>query len=491
MKPRQIVSRYARVRLVTTKNNGLSKARNRGCAEATGDIVAYIDDDAYPDPHWLNYIAATFLAEPVAGVGGPNILPPESNNIEQCVDKAPGNPIYVLVADREAEHITGCNMAFKKDALNEINGFDEQFWVAGDDVDLCWRIREKGWKIGFHPGAVVWHHRRNRIKTYLKQQFGYGKAEAMLERKWPEKYNRAGHISWAGRLYGKGLPRLITSKKWLVYHGMWGSSLFQSLYEPEMSDIRLFPLMPEWYLMILMFGVLSLIGLTWDILLYLFVPLFAASFTLTVSQAVISAWHSGLKTGSKILNARMKMLIAILHFVQPIARLAGRIKYGLSPWRLRGRFRPALPGRREYLVWSESWRQPEHWLTRLYDLLISQKVPVMRGNEYDRWDLQVSTTLSTHGRLLMMIEEHGNGKQMLRFKIRHVVSPARALLVLLFMIVSASAFFTMSYVASALLGCIGLVLLARIIAGSVLVASCFKTALEELDKEIKGSYDQC
>ena len=116
--------------------------------------------------------------------------------IAECVASSPGGPVHVLQSDQEAEHIPGCNMAFRRDCLQEIGGFDEQFRVAGDDVDVCWRIQERGWKLGFSPAAMVWHHRRNSLRTYWKQQKGYGKAEALLENKWPEKYNAAGHITW-------------------------------------------------------------------------------------------------------------------------------------------------------------------------------------------------------------------------------------------------------------------------------------------------------
>lgn len=70
----EIAAEY-RVRLIRTKNGGLSAARNIGLEAATGSIVAYIDDDAYPDRHWLQYLAWTFLSTPYAGVGGPNIPP--------------------------------------------------------------------------------------------------------------------------------------------------------------------------------------------------------------------------------------------------------------------------------------------------------------------------------------------------------------------------------------------------------------------------------
>jgi len=125
------------------------------------------------------------------------------------VANAPGGPIHVLLSDNVAEHIPGCNMAFRKDRLQAIGGFDPQFRRAGDDVDVCWRLQAKGWTLGFSAPAMVWHHRRNSIRAYLRQQIGYGDAEAMLERKWPEKYNAAGHVSWSGRLYGKGLTRAL------------------------------------------------------------------------------------------------------------------------------------------------------------------------------------------------------------------------------------------------------------------------------------------
>src|SRR5207247_2750411 len=187
-----------RVPLIRTEDRGLSRSRNMGMRAATGDIVAYIDDDARPDPHWLKYLAHTFATSGHAGVGGPNIPPPGDGPIADCVARAPGGPVHVLLSDREAEHIPGCNMAFRRSALAAIDGFDPQFRAAGDDVDVCWRLKERGRTIGFHPAAMVWPHRRNSVRADWMQQTGYGRAAAMLERKWPEKYNGPGDVSWAG-----------------------------------------------------------------------------------------------------------------------------------------------------------------------------------------------------------------------------------------------------------------------------------------------------
>ncbi len=198
-----IASEYD-VTVISTPNRGLSAARTLGAERASGEIVAYIDDDARPDRDWLRYLAWTYLTTDHAMVGGPNIAPAGDGPLAFCVANAPGGPVHVLLTDEIAEHVPGCNLSARRDRLLEIGGFDPRFRAAGDDVDFCWRIQDQGWTVGFTPAAMVWHHRRNSLKTYWKQQQGYGKAEALLEAKWPERYNAMGHISWAGRLYGNG-----------------------------------------------------------------------------------------------------------------------------------------------------------------------------------------------------------------------------------------------------------------------------------------------
>src|SRR5256712_3457987 len=142
-------------RVIATDNRGLGSARNTGMEAATGEIVAYIDDDASPDPHWLTYLAAAFLSTTHAAIGGPNIAPPGDGGIAEAVANAPGNPTHVLVSDQEAEHIPGCNMAVRRACLQAVGGVDPQFRVAGDDVDLSCRLRECGDALGVLPHALV------------------------------------------------------------------------------------------------------------------------------------------------------------------------------------------------------------------------------------------------------------------------------------------------------------------------------------------------
>src|SRR5205814_2267185 len=114
-----------------------------------------------------------------AAVGGPN-LTPEDGWLAGCVAASPGQPMHVLESDHVADHIPGRNMAFRREALEAINGFDPQYRKPGDDVDLCWRLQQAGYWITFAPGACGRHPRRQNPRAYLRQQAGHGEAEARL-----------------------------------------------------------------------------------------------------------------------------------------------------------------------------------------------------------------------------------------------------------------------------------------------------------------------
>src|SRR5829696_482562 len=224
-------------RVISTENRGLAAARNTGIATSTGEIVAFVDDDAAPDRDWPTFLADAFATRPVVGVGGPNIPVPGDGEVADCVAVSPGGPTHVLVSDREAEHIPGCNMAFRREDLVAIGGFDPRFRAAGDDVDVCWRLLERGGRLGFAPGAMVWHHRRATVSGYLRQQRSYGVAEGMLEEKWPERYSAGGHVTWRGRLYGNELAHSARRLRWRIYYGQWGTNLFQPLYQPNRHGV--------------------------------------------------------------------------------------------------------------------------------------------------------------------------------------------------------------------------------------------------------------
>jgi O-antigen biosynthesis protein len=410
------------VRLIQTENCGLSSARTTGLDAATGEIVAFTDDDAWPDRDWLRYLAAAFASSDHVGIGGPNLPPDDGGVVENAVAHGPGGPVHVLLSDREAEHIPGCNMAFWRDPLRTVGGFDPQFRVAGDDVDICWRLQERGWTLGFSPAAVVLHRQRGSLRSYLKQQFEYGKAEALLEKKWPEKYNRSGHLEWAGRLYGGPSP--APKRRTRIHYGTWGNNLFQSLYDRTPSTLGQLPLMPEWYFVLAALALLSVAG-SFDEPLFPWtsgspvrveVLLLAAAAAALAVKAVRAAWLA--PTGGVIAGGlRVRTLTALLFLLQPLARLAGRVRYGLTPWRRRGDFLFAMPWARTRLVWSERWRSHSERLLELERNLRPRCMAVLCGGEYDRWDIQVRLGPLGAARLRLGLEEHGHGRQLVRYRV--------------------------------------------------------------------------
>ena len=433
----EIVREYP-VKLVQSVNKGLSNARNLGLEAATGDIIVYLDDDACPTAYWLQYLVETFRSGKFAAVGGPNIAPPGDADIADAVAHSPGGPIQVLLSDTEAEHIPGCNLAFLTRVLRSVGGFDPQFRIAGDDVDACWRLQAHGWRLGFSPAAVVWHKRRNSLRAYWRQQINYGKAEAMLERKWPEKYNAFGHIAWHGRLYGRGLWQFLNWGRRRIYHGSWGSALFQSVYHGSPGILMSLAMTPEWYLGVLALSVMLMVGFYWHpvVLGAMLLAMLAA----TITQAIIGASYCRFDEIPRTRRAifKLRMLTMWCYMIQPVARLRGRLSRGLTPWRMRFPSGLDMPVPREFVLWSEQWRSMEDRLRDLELFLKQEGLCVQRGGDFDRWDLFCRSGTFGGLQMRMAIEEHGGGRQLVR--LRSWPTFPRVIQVVLFLLVGLGLF---------------------------------------------------
>jgi GT2 family glycosyltransferase len=318
----------------------------------------------------------------------------------------------------------GCNFSVRRSALAAIGGFDATFRVAGDDVDVCWRLQEAGGTIGFCPAAFVWHHRRNSVRTYWRQQKGYGKAEALLEAKWPEKYNAAGHVTWGGRLYGLRLHEALLRRHGRIYHGVWGSAPFQSLYGPSPNGAWSIATMPEWNVITAALAALALLALEWPAFAWA-VPLLALSAGAQLTQAWLAAGEATYPSGGRGWDRpRLALLTALLHLAQPVARLTGRVRYGLSPWRWCRWAGFASPLPTTTLVWAEQWAAPESRLATIVEALAAVPAVVGHGGPTDSWDLGVRGGMVGGTRLLLLTEEHGAGRQLVRVRARPRVRPA-------------------------------------------------------------------
>ncbi len=305
----EIAERFPLVRLIRQENRGLSAARNVGARAAKGAIIAYTDDDCVADPDWLTYLVRAMLDQDVVAIGGPNITPATDGWVARCVAASPGNPSHVMLDDRHAEHVPGCNMAVRRDVLLDMGGFDTQFRQAGDDVDVCWRLLDQGYSIGFAPAAVVWHHRRCTVRDYLKQQRGYGRSEGLVSFKHPKRFGQYGRPSFRGVIYGDGavgLPVLPPR----IYHGRFGSAPFQTIYRQQVYGLWSWVTSLEWHVLALF---LVLMGLLYPV----FCGVAAAMWTATLVVACDSAIRAPLPMGAP---AWCRPLVAWLYLAQPVVR---------------------------------------------------------------------------------------------------------------------------------------------------------------------------
>jgi glycosyltransferase involved in cell wall biosynthesis len=422
------IARRFPFKLISIPKGGLSVARNVGLRAATGEVVAYTDSDCRVDPHWLSYLVLPFLNSDMVGVGGPNLVPPDDPWMAHCVARSPGGPLHVLLTDSIAEHIPGCNMAFRKWALEEIEGFDPAFVKAGDDVDVCWRLQERGYRLGFSHAALVWHHHRDHVRAYWRQQVGYGEGEAFLERKHPNKFKSFGPEHWQGSLYSP-LPayRALTTQR--IYHGLWGGAAFPSVCHRPSGYLTHLPQSIEWQLTMMMIALYSVFN-PWLLLMAL------TGFALTLGCCLAHAAATDLEACPPIAGVPRRLnrplqraVITFLHFIQPLARIRGRLKGKLRSEPKRS---ASVPLSRELasllrwgtikaffsedvsMYWSTNAVETQAFLSNLVHRLSGQSVAVTLDDGWQEWDLVARSRPFVEARIKAVSENYGGRKRLLR-----------------------------------------------------------------------------
>jgi len=409
-----IMQEFPKVRNIRQKNRGLSVARNVGIAAATGAVVAFTDSDCMADRDWLYFLVHTLLSSDFAAVGGPNISPPATDWIQATVGAAPGGPSHVLLTDTIAEHVPGCNMAYHKWALEMIGGFDPEYRKAGDDVDVCWRIMQLGYQIGFSPSAVVWHYRRFEVKTYFSQQVGYGEAEAMLRYKHLQYFGPTGSAIWHGNVYSQVRMDTFFSKP-VIYHGIFGTGLFQCIYPKRYNPWAGLLSSLEWLGVTLFIFFLSipLPGLR-------LIPLIMFGLTLIVGLSYMA--QARIETKYDSIPARL--LLLYLTIMQPWRRAWARY----FTW-LRGKRTPrAVIASRERAphmsvgwlaaghlsFWSETGLERGHLLTKTEELLEEEGWKYSLDTGWTNWDLLIFASRWWNLRLRSMTEIYPHGRRLTR-----------------------------------------------------------------------------
>ncbi len=184
---------WKKTRQIASGFGGPAMKRSLALKDALGEILIFIDDDAFPENNFLETLEKDFVASQVAAVGGPAITP-KTDNFWQKVSGAVflsslsgGYPErYVQVGDKKfVDDWPSVNLSIRKDVFRELGGFDCNYW-PGEDTKLCLDIVDKlQKKILYDPGLIVYHHRRRGLLRHLKQVGGYGIHRGFFAKKFP------------------------------------------------------------------------------------------------------------------------------------------------------------------------------------------------------------------------------------------------------------------------------------------------------------------
>lgn len=203
------------IRVIPTGKVRPAEKRNIGIREAKGDIVAFLDDDAAPEPQWLAQAVRHFSLPDVGASGGPAITPPSDPRLARlggCVYASPlvSGPArfrYFPERFRSVDDMPSCNLLVRASLLREIGGYSTRYW-PGEDTILCLDIVKRGFSIVYDPFAIVHHHRRPLFGPHLRQVGRYALHRGFFARRFPATSLRLSYMVPSMLVFGTviGLP---------------------------------------------------------------------------------------------------------------------------------------------------------------------------------------------------------------------------------------------------------------------------------------------
>jgi GT2 family glycosyltransferase len=181
-------------KIIPTGKMGPAQKRDIGAKNSNGEILAFLDDDAYPRQDWLLNVVQSFQNEQIGAVGGPAVTPkndPLFAKISGAVFTSylgGGGFRYrywPVKGSFYVDDFPSVNLMVRRDLFEKIGGFDTNFW-PGEDTKLCVDILNSGKKILYNPKVLVWHHRRNSFKSHLCQIWNYAMHRGFFVKKYPK-----------------------------------------------------------------------------------------------------------------------------------------------------------------------------------------------------------------------------------------------------------------------------------------------------------------
>jgi len=186
---------YNNVKFIFSGIKSPGEKRNIGVNSSTGEFIAFLDDDAYPDEYWLKNAYELFASNSdYIGVCGPSLTPLDSGILEQIggyiyesfLNSGPTRYRHMPKAPRLVDDHPSVNLIIKKEHLLEIGGFDIKYW-PGEDTKLCLDLTKKfGKRIYYSPNLIVFHSRRGVFHPHLIQLSRYAFHRGFFAKIFPE-----------------------------------------------------------------------------------------------------------------------------------------------------------------------------------------------------------------------------------------------------------------------------------------------------------------
>lgn len=177
--------------------------RNLGASKAKSEILAFLDDDSYPEKEWLTNALKIFKeSDDICAVCGPTLTPPSDNIFQKTSGEvwaswlgSKGAGLYRnrIMSKREVDDYPSVNLLVRKADFVKIGGFDTSHW-PGEDTKLCLDLVNLGKKIIYDPRVLVFHHRRPILFPHLKQIGRYALRRGYFAKVFPETSLRIGYF---------------------------------------------------------------------------------------------------------------------------------------------------------------------------------------------------------------------------------------------------------------------------------------------------------